>query len=126
MILRRVANFSRPAVRCFGVVQDIAKRTLLENAVSLTSDGSLFGRTPAVVETSSLRLNEEVDSATWKSLVVRAVPPVPSAWQRQCVQRMHILLPPTLPPSRPAPLHSHLHPLPCPILFKGLSRCDGR
>ncbi len=72
MIIRRcgqVRTHWQPLVRQFGVVQDLAKRTLLENALS--SGGVFDGSASRPAAAQHLSLDTDVDSATWKSIVVR-------------------------------------------------------
>jgi hypothetical protein len=75
MIIRRCGLVrARPLLtRQFGVVQDLAKRTLLENALS---SGNVFGGGPSgpAAAAQHLSLDTDVDSATWKSIVVRGPP----------------------------------------------------
>ena len=100
MILRR-CGLALGSKRCFGVVQDLAKRTLLENAVNFSNgEGSMFGRA-ASQPLEGIREDSIVDSARWKSIVVSAA-------------ALLVLLP--LAAARPAPLvHAHLSPHPSPM-----------
>lgn len=81
MILRRglvrarpAALGGRPSARALGnMVQDFAKRTLLENAASFSNgDASVFSRPAAHLQAQAISTDMSVDSATWKSIVVRA------------------------------------------------------
>jgi hypothetical protein len=81
MILRRGLVRARPGALCCGrpsaralgnMVQDFAKRTLLENAASFSNgDPSVFGRPVADLQAQAISTGMSVDSATWKSIVVR-------------------------------------------------------
>ena len=80
MILRRglvrarpAALGGRPSARALGnMVQDFAKRTLLENAASFSNgDASVFSRPAAHLQAQAISTDMSVDSATWKSIVVR-------------------------------------------------------
>ena len=79
MILRAAGSCAlRSGSRHFSIVQEFAKRTLLERlaAGSISTPHSLGDARSggAAPQDNQIRLNEDVDSASWKSIVVRLYP----------------------------------------------------